>query len=119
MVKLPSLEDLKKAGSNLVDSAKQIKFDEIADKIKSGVESVSSSLHKSTPEVPTDDALKSQFQDLYGSLDELTTLFASQAIVVKKIENQIESLGKIITAQKTKTTESSTTATNEGEKKEP
>jgi hypothetical protein len=101
MVKMPSLDDLKKVGANLVDTAKAANLGEVVNKLKTGVEAVTA---KKEDVVAAADAdpLKAQLQTLHASLQELTQLQAAQAALSKNIESQLSALTKIIDS-KTKT----------------
>jgi hypothetical protein len=102
MVKIPSLDELKKMGSGLIDQAKSVKFGEMVDKVKSGIESVSG---KKAPTEVGDEALKTVFTSIYGSLNELTQAQTAQINAVKKLETQLEQLAKIVETYKPATTE--------------
>lgn len=101
MVKIPNLDDLKKMGSGLIDSAKSIKMNEMIDKVKSGIDSVSG---RKVNLAVSDESLKELFNDLNTSLEELLQLQISQTNAVKKIQNQLVTLAASIDAkQKTQT----------------
>ncbi len=102
MVKIPSLDDLKKVGAGLVDSAKSVKLNEMVGKVKSGIETVSSSLKKEAPIPEGDEAIKNLFQSLYASLSELSQMQATQNALIKKVENEISQLAKVVVASQTK-----------------
>lgn len=107
MVKMPSLDDLKKAGAGFVDSAKSGHFTEMVDKLKSGIESVGVQMH--ADELPLgDNAVKTQCQVLRVSLTELMQLQQSQAALIRNLESQLVTLEKMIeTGQLSKTTATS------------
>lgn len=92
MVKIPSLDELKKMGSGLIDQAKAVKFGEMVDKVKSGIDSVGG---KKTPDIK-DVNLKSLFQELFTALNELASAQTSQVNAIKKIEKQLEALAKVV-----------------------
>lgn len=96
MVKIPSFDDLKKMGSDFVDSAKSGKISTMVDKIKSGVESVSS--RKTADISPGDDAIRLKLQAVYATLKELGDAQMVQASLMKKIQDQISELTKTIEA---------------------
>lgn len=93
MVKIPSLDELKKMGTNLIDQAKTVKFGEMVDKVKSGIDSVSG---KKAPIEFSNETVKTLFQEIYAALGELTQAQASQINAVKKLEMQLEQLAKIV-----------------------
>ena len=93
MVKMPSFDELKKLGSGLIDQAKAIKFGEMVDKVKAGVDSMSSK----KPTVPVgDEALAEVFKGVFSTLNELVQAQALQVVAVKKMETQLEVLAKIV-----------------------
>jgi hypothetical protein len=94
MVKIPGLDDLKKMGTGIIDSAKSVKFGEVVDKLKSGIDSVGGKRGGSVPQ--GDEAIKAGFEALYVSLNELTELQAAQLNTTKKIQNQVSELVKVI-----------------------
>lgn len=93
MVKIPSLDELKKMGSGLLDQAKTVKFGEMVDKVKSGIDSVSG---KKPPTEFSNETLKTVFQNIYTALSDLTQAQSAQITAVKKIEANIEQLAKVI-----------------------
>ena len=101
MVKIPGFDELKKMGSGLIDQAKTVKFGEMVDKVKSGIESVSG---KKVPIEVTDEAFKQVFQGIYSALTELTQAQTAQINAVKKMEAQLEVLAKMIESKATSTT---------------
>lgn len=94
MVKIPSLDELKKMGSGLIDQAKTVKFGEMVDKVKSGIDSISSK--KAPIAGVADNDLKSIFQSIYATLNEMTQAQNAQLNAVKKVETQLEQLAKLI-----------------------
>lgn len=120
MIKLPSLDDLKKAGNNLVESAKSGK---LMDQIKSQVETLGANIARpeAGTEVPTGaDPIKNQFIVLYATVEELRQTQAAQSAVIKKFENQLDVLKKVIetTTTVTATVTTTTAKTNKEEKKD-
>lgn len=97
MVKIPSLEDLKKIGSDFVDSAKSGKLGSVVDKVKSGIESVGSR----KPIEVGDEAIQAKLQAVYATLKELGDTQAVQASLMKKIQDQISELTKTIESTRT------------------
>ena len=96
MVKIPGLDDLKKVGSDLFDSAKTIKMGDMVDKFKSGMEAVG---FKKSGEIPQgDEAIKAQFEALYVTLKTLQETQNTQAALIKKVEGQVSDLAKILIA---------------------
>lgn len=96
MVKLPSLDELKKMGSGLIEQAKAVNFTEMVDKVKSGIDSVSG---KKPPGEINDPTIKTVFQSIYSHLNELTQAQAVQLNALKKVETQLEQLAKILEAK--------------------
>ena len=95
MVKIPSLEDLKKMGSGLIDSAKSVKLNDMVDKFKSGIESVN--FRKNTSSVDAkDEDLNQVFAGIYASLKELAEAQAAQDNAAKKIQTQLNILTKVL-----------------------
>lgn len=94
MVKLPGLDDLKKMGSDLIDTAKSVKMGEVVDKLKSGMESVGI---KKTTKIPEGEgALTETFQELHAALDEFADSQAKQATTIKKIRHCLAELAQQI-----------------------
>jgi uncharacterized coiled-coil protein SlyX len=116
MVKLPKFDDLKKMGSDLLDSAKSVKLNEIVDKFKSSIESVSVKRSSSDQGVQ-DQALEQVFIAIYASLKELTDAQTAQESAVKKIQNQLNSLTKVLEKYQ-KLTDSPTPPSDTGAKQE-
>ena len=85
MVKIPGLDDLKKMGTDLMDSAKSVKFAEVVDKFKS-----------KGPVLQGDEALKAAFQELTNALGEISQAQTAQIQATKKLENQLSVLAKIL-----------------------
>jgi hypothetical protein len=99
VVKMPSFDDLKKAGASLVDSAKSGK---LVDDIKARIENVGERLTKEGAEMPHGEApIKEQFQTVYGTLKDLYQLQAVQAELMKKFETQLGVLAKVVEAETT------------------
>ena len=93
MVKLPSLDGLKKMGSGLIDQAKAVNFGEMVDKVKSGIDSVSGK--KVSPAIEDAD-LKNVFEGIFTTINEIAQAQVTQLNAVKKIEKQLEELAKIV-----------------------
>jgi len=87
MVKLPGLDDLKKMGSDLLDSAKTVDLGGMVDKFKTktGIESVKAS----------DGALGTLLQEMSITLTELSAANAAQATAIKKMQNQLAEMTRI------------------------
>lgn len=94
MVKI-NFDQLKKMGSDLIDSAKSVNIGGVVDKIKSGVESVTT---KKEAAPPTDDAIKNLFQNLRGSLQELSDNQNAQIKIARKIDSQLSELSRAVEA---------------------
>jgi len=93
MVKIPGLDDLKKIGSDLMDSAKTVKLGGMVDKLKTGIESVSKK--GSVDMSGIDDPLGKLIQDMNVALTELQAANTAQAAAIKKMQNQLVTLGKV------------------------
>ncbi|HVY53511.1 MAG TPA: hypothetical protein VHA13_03230 [Gammaproteobacteria bacterium] len=111
MVKIPGIDDLKKMGSNLIDSAKSVKFGEMVEKVKSGIESVST--RKSPAETVTDETLKNSFQAIFTTINELAQVQTAQINTIKKLEKQLEDLAKIVEAYQNPPTPTEESKTHE------
>ena len=118
MVKMPSMDDLKKAGAGLVDSASGM-----VGKIKTGIESASA---KKSVEID-DTVLKNQLDAVKASMVELTQLQSSQTALIRNIESQIIGLEKKIEVMQppaasgaagVSTTTTANTPSQNGEKKD-
>jgi len=96
MVKIPSLDDLKKMGSGLIDSAKSVKFNEMVDKFKSSIESVNFKKNSSSLDASKDEDLNQVFAEIYASLKELADAQIAQNNATKKIQAQLNTLTKIL-----------------------
>lgn len=92
MIKIPSLEDLKKAGAGLVDSAKSANIGGAFEKLKSSLEG-----KNDAPATPsTGDPIKAQLQTIQTSLTDLAQMQTAQTALTKNIESQLATLAKII-----------------------
>ena len=96
MVKIPGLDDLKKMGTGLIDSAKSVKLGEMVDKLKTGIESVGSKAGANIPQ--GDAAMKEIFQGLNASVNELLQMHTAQVTAVKKLQSQLADLARVIDA---------------------
>lgn len=108
MVKLPSLDELKKMGSDLIDQAKAVKFGEMVDKVKQGIDTIS---NKQPITEMKDSSMKPIFEDIYKNLNEVTQAQAVQVKALKKIETQLEELAKLIESTRQPTQPSGDTQT--------
>jgi hypothetical protein len=98
MVKMPGFDELKKMGATLIDSAKSVNISEAVDKLKSRVDSMSG---KKESVVPVgDDAASVMIAALTTSLNELIAVQALQASAIKKIQDQLADLAKVVEANK-------------------
>lgn len=102
MVKIPGLDELKKMGTGLIDQAKAVKFGEMVDKVKSGIDSVSSG--KKGPVEVSDEAIKNLFVGIFAGLTELNQVQAAQQNAIKNIQRQVEELAKVVQAYTVKPT---------------
>lgn len=108
MVKIPNLDDLKKMGTGLIDSAKNVKFGEMMDKVKSGIDNVSGKGGVNVPQ--GDEAIKVLFEGLNTSVNELLAIQSQQVTVTRKIQSQLADLSRVIIAgQKAEVTDTQTT----------
>lgn len=94
MVKIPGFDELKKMGSDFVDSAKSVKLGEMVDRVKSGIDAMG--VKKGPNEPIGDETLKNAFQNIYASLNELTQAQAAQLAAIKKIESQLGQLAIMV-----------------------
>lgn len=95
MVKIPNLDDLKKMGSDLLDSAKAVKLGEVVDKFKAGMESAG--IKKTTAESgPMDDELRLAIMHLQSAMQELLVAEKAEMDARKKLQTQIAYLEKIV-----------------------
>jgi hypothetical protein len=99
MVKIPGFDDLKKMGSGLVDSAKSVKIGDMVDKLKTGIDSVSASIKKSSSAPQTSEEVKKLFADIHAALDELTETQTKTTATVRKIHGQLAELARVFEAQ--------------------
>ena len=96
MVKIPGLDDLKKMGSDLIDSAKTVNIGGMVDKLKTGVESISK---KSGADILSgDDPLGQLLQGANMALTELAAANAAQANLIKKLQNQVADIARVAAA---------------------
>lgn len=103
MVKIPGLDDLKKMGSGLMDSAKALKLGDMVDKVKTSVESVTS---KRPTQAPLgDEGIKKLFEEINVSLNELMESQGSQSKAIKNIQGQLSNLSRAIEALQQPATE--------------
>ncbi|HSW70109.1 MAG TPA: hypothetical protein VLI69_08190 [Gammaproteobacteria bacterium] len=93
MVKIPRLDELKKMGSGLIDSAKTVNLSGMVDKLKTGIESVS---QKTAPYSGLgDDPLGKLIQDAKLVLSELAAANSASAAAIKKMQNQLAEIEKV------------------------
>jgi erythromycin esterase-like protein len=94
MVKIPSMDDLKKAGANLMDQAKS---SALADKFKSGVESIGVSMAKGeTTTVKSTDPIVQQFEAVQITLAELMQTHNAQAQLIAVAQAQLNALTQTV-----------------------
>jgi hypothetical protein len=94
VVKMPSFDDLKKAGANLVDSAKSGK---LVDDLKMRIENVGERLTKEGAEMPQGlFPVKEQLQTLQTTIREIYQAQALQTELMKKLETQLVVLAKVL-----------------------
>ncbi len=97
MVKIPGLDDLKKMGSDLIDSAKTVNIGGVVDKIKGGMETVGMK-KTAAPLAAGDDPLAQKLQDAYVVLNELVNAQAQQTQLIKKLQGQLIEMTTIAAA---------------------
>jgi flagellar capping protein FliD len=100
MVKIPSFDDLKKAGTDFMDQARTSGISGVVDKIKSGMDSVTKA--DGTPVASTEGGVNNQIQALQKSLADVTKVQATQAEAIRKIDSQLTALSNAV-AQPTTT----------------
>jgi hypothetical protein len=93
MVKIPGLDDLKKMGSDLLDSAKTVNFGEVVEKFKSSIESVG--VKKNADVAAGNDPLKDLLQDMSATLTELSAAQAAEASLIKRMQGQLAEIARI------------------------
>ena|SRR5688572_33398340 len=97
MVKIPGLDDLKKMGSGLIESARSVNVSEVVDKVKSGIESVGK---KAPLDVPNGrEGVRALFADLSKTLQELQSAQSASLSATKKLETELAQLAKLWEAE--------------------
>lgn len=95
MVKIPGVDDLKKMGADLIDSAKSVKLGEMVDRLKTGVESIT----KKSPVVPqSSEEVKQLFTGIHAELEQLAEKHSQSLQALKKIQGQLIELAKAFDA---------------------
>jgi hypothetical protein len=94
MVKIPGLEDLKKMGADLIDSAKSVNIGETVDKLKSKMEAISGKREVVIP--AGDNPVQQMLAGVMTALNELAAAQAVQVDTIKKIQHQLADLAKVI-----------------------
>ncbi len=108
MVKIPGLDDLKKMGSDLIDSAKTVNLGGMVDKFKSG----------SPVNIPPgDDPLKNLVQDASATLNALVEAQAAEAALIKKMQAQLAEIVRVSSAYQKPVAPAVPPAPKEDEKK--
>lgn len=118
MVKIPSMDEWKKMGSDLIDQAKSVKFGEIVDKVKAGIESVGSKTTQEPVDV-SDEYIKGLFEGIFSSINELAQAQAAQLAVIKRIEKQMAELAKGVASSQKPATVGENEATTQNESTKP
>lgn len=98
MVKIPGLDDLKKMGADLIDSAKSVNISETVDKLKSKMESLGGK--KEAAAISGDNPEQAVLASLSASLNELIAMQVLHASTIKKIQDQLAELAKVIEVKK-------------------
>lgn len=115
MVKIPKFDDLKKMGSDLLDSAKTGKFGGVVDKLKSGIDTFSTK--KTAVE---DESLNKVLTGMQEALSELNEIERVQALVIKKMQGQLNDLANVLQSyEKVNQTNTPTDIKNESPKSPP
>ena len=96
MVKIPGLNDLKKMGTDIIDTAKTVKMGGVVDKFKETVGG-----KKTAVVVSGDNPLKNLVQNLSATLNELTAAQATEANLIKRMQEQLREIAKFADAQNT------------------
>jgi CII-binding regulator of phage lambda lysogenization HflD len=91
MVKIPSLNDLKKAGSGLLDQAKAGNYSGMVDSIKTGIDSVTVNAPQDTTDVG-DGSVESRLKGLQKRLSALNDVHMKQAAELQKLQAEITEL---------------------------
>jgi hypothetical protein len=108
MVKIPSLDELKKAGAGFVNQAKSGDYSGMVDKIKTGIDNMT--VNKG-PVIPGDTSIAGQFQQINAIIAEIGLAQTSQNAGIRKLESQLDSLARILEAQAAVNTTTTTTST--------
>ncbi|MEO8402471.1 MAG: hypothetical protein ABI597_11890 [Gammaproteobacteria bacterium] len=90
MVKIPGFDELKKMSSDLMDSAKTVKFSGMVDKLKSGMESMGGK-----KENLGDDPLNQLLQEANATLAELITAQTAQQNLIRKLQSQLSNMARV------------------------
>jgi hypothetical protein len=104
MVKIPSLDDLKKVSSDLMDSAKAAGFGGVIERLKSSIESVGVSMGGSVVNEAADPVnyanlpLSDLLQSMRADLVQLSQMQIAQTELIKKIDTQFIQLTQAIHA---------------------
>jgi hypothetical protein len=109
MVKIPSFDELKKAGAGFVNQAKTGDYSGMVDRIKSGIDNIT--VNKG-PVIPGDTSIASQFQQINAIIAEIGLAQASQNAGIRKLESQLDSLARTLEAQAAVNTTATTTTTS-------
>jgi len=109
MVKIPGLDDLKKMGAGLIDSAKSVNISETVDKLKSKVEALGGKKEAAT--LSGDNPEQVMLANLSTSINELIAMHTLQASAIKKIQDQLAELARVIETKQKPVTTTMTTGT--------
>jgi len=94
MVKMPNLDELKKMGSGLIDSAKSVDFGGMVDKVKTGMESVG--FKKGVGPLQGDEAVRAVFQNVQAILNELNEIQVKQVSLMKQLAQQLPEIQGVV-----------------------
>ena len=96
MVKIPNMDDLKKAGASLMDSAKS---GNLVDRLKSGVEQIGVNLNKmEAGATKSTDPIVMQFEAVQATLAAIVEAHAVQSKLIDNARAQLNALTKTVAA---------------------
>ena len=100
MVKIPSLDDLKKAGASLMDSS----HGSLSNRLKASVETLGENLAKDANDgtvsaVTSNDPVIRQFQQVESTLMEVTQMQAAQNKLIAQAMQQLATLHATVAAE--------------------
>lgn len=87
MVKIPGFDELKKMGTDLIDSAKTVKLSGVVDKFKSG---------KSVDIASGQDRLSHLLNEMNTTLNELNAAQAAESSLIKRLQDHLREIAKLV-----------------------